>query len=177
MNINYGKENIDEIEQYGLLRRSISYHPDLDQFLLYHAAKENEDLEKVAKEFRKGMELFSASEAVPYSKFQISKSPRKVVHVIGSDNEKVHKTHIKNKVDRLINELASLSLMVKKMTEEQAQRGYESSRENYGGKRCLNCKLPKHEAASCEKIHNGSTFRFFLPQIITFASHSLVSRM
>ena len=144
----YGNAGFNEEAKYGLLRNSAVKHPDLAQFVIYRAPSAYAELKKTLKDFVSGRNAFLAatgSEGSPESKGSFV-APMKIL--TRPDARAGTEQQLEAKVDALANQMAELSLIVKK---SQTQEGRNTTRQ------CSYCQKSGHGAGRCESNPHRNT--------------------
>lgn len=130
----FDKASFNAEAKFGQLRNAVMAHVDLAQFVLYRAPTSYETLNRSVEDFLEGREAFLAER--PAQLFDPS-APRRILQ----RPERFEKTgNIEKKVESLADQLAELSLLVKK---KQIVELTEIVRT------CSFCKEPGHSAVRC----------------------------
>lgn len=150
----YSKASFNEEAKFGLLQNAAMKVPDLAAFAIYRGATDYPSLMKVIRDFDIGRRAFhSASLSGPSSHFthgagapstQTAKAPQLLVR----PDARVR--NVEHKIDPLADQLADLTLIVKK-----TQTGNENA-VKYGDRDrpCSYCKKPGHGANRCTENPN-----------------------
>ena len=120
--------------KFGLLRSAVMEHVDVSQFVLYRSPTTYEGLKKAVKDFVTGRKAYLAARDAKQSQPQVPK------RILQRPERRQEPDKIERKVDVLAEQLAELSLLMKKnQTIEQSEHV----------RTCSFCKEPGHGASRC----------------------------
>ena len=130
----FDKAAYDAEAKLGLLRNAVMEHADVAQFVLYRAPGTYEELRKAIKDFDGGRKAFAAVQSLSQPQQMVPKS------ILQRPDRLQRSNKVEEKVDMLADNLAELSLLMKK---KNADQSYLDTRT------CSFCKDVGHVATRC----------------------------